>query len=211
MLTPRVLTLSQQRGAPLLPADLRPGELAADLRYGAGGLGVDQVQAGGFGNLALFASVRAENGLSLAMPQSLRLSGPLMLSENAPADSLVHLAAPYVFLNHAAYEPPLGSDSVVQVGMVAPDWLKRGHRLVLDAGMMDLRGMRDLRSFDDVQINLTGDLRLARVSVGQDFNGNTLLGAPNRLTITAAQIYPTTGGGGGIAAGEYYGQGAAMY
>ncbi|MCM2575732.1 hypothetical protein NAT65_32010, partial [Achromobacter xylosoxidans] len=25
------------------PADLRPGELAADLRYGAGGLGVDQV------------------------------------------------------------------------------------------------------------------------------------------------------------------------
>ncbi|MFY3147190.1 filamentous hemagglutinin family protein [Achromobacter xylosoxidans] len=207
VLTPRVLTLSQQRGAPLLPADLRPGELAADLRYGAGGLGVDQVQAGGFGNLALFASVRAEKGLSLAMPQSLRLSGPLMLSENAPADSLVHLAAPYVFLNHAAYEPPLGSDSVVQVGIVAPDWLKRGHRLVLDAGMMDLRGMRDLRSFDDVQINLTGDLRLARVSVGQDFNGNTLLGAPNRLTITAAQIYPTTGGGGGIAAGEYYGQG----
>ncbi|WYX35956.1 hypothetical protein WJ966_02650 [Achromobacter xylosoxidans] len=93
VLTPRVLTLSQQRGA-LLPADLRPGELAADLRYGAGGLGVDQVQAGGFGNLALFASVRAENGLSLAMPQSLRLSGPLMLSENAPADSLVHRRRP---------------------------------------------------------------------------------------------------------------------
>ncbi len=207
VLTPRVLALTQQQGASLLPASLRPGELGADLRYGVGGLSVEQVQTGGFGNLALFASVRADSGLTLAMPQSLRLSGPLMLSQNAPAGSLVHLSAPYMFLNHAAYEPPLGSDSVVQVGVVTPDWLKRGHRLVLDAGMMDLRGMRDLRSFDDVQVNLTGDLRLTGVSVGQDFNGNTLLGAPNRLTVTAAQIYPTTGGGGGIAAGEYYGQG----
>lgn len=207
VLTPRVLTLSRQKGASLLPAGLRPGESGADLRYGAGGLGVDQVQAGGFGSLALFASVRADSGLTLAMPQSLRLSGPLMLSQSAPEGSVVALSAPYLFLNHAAYAPPLGSDSVVQVGMVAPDWLKRGHRLVLDAGMMDLRGMRDLRSFDDVQVNLAGDLRLTGVSVGQDFNGNTLLAAPNRLTITVAQIYPATGSGGGIAAGEYYGQG----
>ncbi len=207
VLTPRVLTLAQRQGAPLLSADLRPGELGGNLRYGVGGLGVDQVQAGGFGNLALFASMRAENSLTLAMPQSLRLSGPLMLGQNAPAGSLVQLSAPYMFLNHAAYAPPVGSDSVVQVGVVAPEWLKRGHRLVLDAGMMDLRGMRDLLSFDDVQVNLTGDLRLTGVSMGQDFNGNTLLAAPNRLTITAAQIYPTTRGGGGIAAGEYYGQG----
>ncbi|WP_116522578.1 filamentous haemagglutinin family protein [Achromobacter insuavis] len=207
VLTPRVLTLAQRQAGSLLSADLRPGELGGNLRYGVGGLGVDQVQAGGFGNLALFASMRAESSLTLAMPQSLRLSGPLMLGQNAPAGSLVQLSAPYMFLNHAAYAPPLGSDSVVQVGVVTPQWLKRGHRLVLDAGMMDLRGMRDLLSFDDVQVNLTGDLRLTGVSMGQDFNGNTLLAAPNRLTITAAQIYPTTRGGGGIAAGEYYGQG----
>ncbi|WP_454695736.1 filamentous haemagglutinin family protein [Achromobacter aegrifaciens] len=204
VLEPRVLTLAQQQGESLLPADLRPGELGADLRYGVGRLGLDRIEAGGFGNLALFAALRADSGLTLAMPQSLRLSGELMLSKDAPAGSLVHLSAPHVFLNTAAYEPPLGSDSVVQVPRVGPDWLKRGHRLVLDAGMLDLRGKRDLSSFDDVEVNLSGDLRLARVSVGQDLNRGTLMAAPNRLTITAAQILPVTGGGGELAAGDYY-------
>ncbi|MGW8304735.1 MAG: filamentous hemagglutinin family protein [Achromobacter pulmonis] len=204
VLTPRVLTLAQRQGDSLLSADLRPGELGGNLRYGVGRLGVDRVEAGGFGNLALFASMRADSGLTLAMPQSLRLSGALMLSPDAPAGSLVRLSAPRIFLNTATYEPPLGADSVAQVPLVEPTWLKRGHRLVLDADMMDLRGRRDLSSFDDVQVNLRGDLRLARFSMGQDANSATRMAAPNRLTITAAQIYPILGGGGILAAGEYY-------
>ncbi|KAG1256987.1 hypothetical protein G6F66_014756 [Rhizopus arrhizus] len=77
-----------------------------------------------------------------------------------------------------------------------------GHRLDVSAGLLDVRGSRNLISFDDVQLDVRGDVRLGAAGFG-DRGLNTKLAAPNRLTLSAAQIYPVTRSGGIIAMGEY--------
>ena len=67
------LVLTQRQGE--AGRGLRPGQDSAELVYGAGRLGVDRVEAGGFDNLALNASVFGDGNVTLAMRQSLRLSG----------------------------------------------------------------------------------------------------------------------------------------
>ena len=75
VLQERRLVLTQRQGESRLAAGLRPGQASAELVYGTGRLGVDRVEAGGFDNLALDASVFADGNVTLAMRQSLRLSG----------------------------------------------------------------------------------------------------------------------------------------
>ncbi len=205
VLAERLLTLTQTRGPSLLPDDLRPGQTNSALQYGPGRLGVDQVQAGGFGSLALFATTRAQGDLTLAMAQSLRLSGSLSLADGAPVGSTLRLSAPYVFLNTAMHEAPAAGDSVVSPQATRQFWNKLGYRLQLQAGMLDVRGIRDFLVFDDVDLDVAGDMRLLYPSAGPSSAWPTHLLAPNRLTITAAQIYPGIGGSGRISAGNYRG------
>ena len=62
---------------------------------------MDRVAAGGFGSLALLSQgmISFDGNLSLAMAQSLSLySASMGLSENAPRDARINLAAPYLRL-----------------------------------------------------------------------------------------------------------------
>ena len=198
----RQLVLAQHQGDSMLAADLRPGESTPALAYGYGRLGVDRIEAGGFDNLAVNADVRADGSLALSMRQSLRLSGALSLVDAAAAASEVSLAAPYVLLNQARYKPLDGADFFLQLVSAPLKYFNVGHRLEVSAGLLDVRGSRNLISFDDVQLDVRGDVRLGAAGFG-DRGLNTKLAAPNRLTLSAAQIYPVTRSGGIIAMGEY--------
>ena len=76
---------------------------------------MDRVEAGGFDNLALNASVFGDGNVTLAMRQSLRLSG-LTLRADAPAASVVDLRAPYLLFNQSRYVGLQGADFFVQLG-----------------------------------------------------------------------------------------------
>ena len=75
MLRERRLVLTQRQGESRLAAGLRPGQDSAELVYGAGRLGVDRVEAGGFDNLALNASVFGDGNVTLAMPEPAPVGG----------------------------------------------------------------------------------------------------------------------------------------
>ncbi|MFD4837394.1 filamentous hemagglutinin family protein [Achromobacter sp. NPDC058515] len=198
----RQLVLAQRQGESSLAADLQPGETSPDLAYGRARLGVDRIAAGGFDNLALNADVRADGSVALAMRQSLRLSGALSLLEGSPAASVVSLGAPYVLFNQSRYKPLDGADFFLQLVSAPLRYFKAGHRLDVSAGLLDARGNQNLISFDDVRFDVQGDMRLGSVGF-RDRGMPNKLAAPNRLTVTAAQIYPTTGSGGAISMGEY--------
>ena len=55
-----------------------------------------------------------------------------------------------------------------------------------------MRGLRDLIGFDDVRFDVQGDLRMGSPGF-VDRSIRTKLAAPDRMTLSAAQIYPTTG------------------
>ncbi|NMK50630.1 filamentous hemagglutinin N-terminal domain-containing protein, partial [Achromobacter sp. Bel] len=198
----RQLVLAQRQGDSRLAADLRPGETSPDLAYGKGRLGVDRIEVGGFDNLALNADVRVDGSVALAMRQSLRLSGPLSMLEDSPAASIANLSAPYVLFNQARYKPLDGADFFLQLVSAPLRYWNLGHRLDVSAGLLDMRGNQNLISFDDVRFDVQGDMRVGSVGL-LDRGLPSKVAAPNRLTVTAAQLYPVTGSGGSIVVGEY--------
>ena len=121
---------------------------------------MDRVEAGGFDNLALDASVFADGNVTLAMRQSLRLSGVLTLRADAPAASVVDLRAPYLLFNQSRYVGLQGADFFVQLGPEPLKYFHNGNRLNVSANLVDVRGLRDLIGFDDVRFDVQGDLRM---------------------------------------------------
>ncbi|VFR53265.1 Filamentous haemagglutinin family outer membrane protein associated with VreARI signalling system [plant metagenome] len=200
----RALTLSQvQRESPL-SASLQPGESESALAYGTAYLGVDRIQAGAFDNLSVLGTIRVDGNLDLALPQSLRLISVPVMHSDAPVGSTVRLAAPYLRFDIAEFKALEGGDAYVTPNAVpglGTGWLKRGHRLALEADLIDIRGVKTLNAYDDVDIFSRGDVRLLAY---RDLTGSgSQLMAPQTMTITAAQIYPVTGVQARIAAGYY--------
>ncbi|VFR25120.1 Filamentous haemagglutinin family outer membrane protein associated with VreARI signalling system [plant metagenome] len=195
----RFVTLAQIQRDSVLAATLRPGDADAGLVYGEGHLGVDRVVAGGFGSLALFATLQAVESIDLSMPESLRLAAQLLPPSNAPAAISINLAAPYVLLDAAAFRPETSGVTGEPPILTVP-WQRQGHQIRITADHIDVRGNRGL-AFDDVVLESRGDLRMrAGVSdVSTDFAG---LGGALRVTISAAQIYPETGVRATISAGS---------
>ncbi|WP_197488242.1 filamentous hemagglutinin family protein [Bordetella ansorpii] len=204
VLPPRSLMLSQVQGDSVLGEGVRAGDSDPALAYGTAALGVDRIQAGGFGSLSLFATTLIQGDVDLSLPQSLRLVGVPSVHDDAPAGTSLRLAAPHLFLDAAGFQIVEGGDSYTYPSEAIPGlttgWLKRGHQARLDADLIDLRGALNFNHYDDVLIASRGDIRLHRnipVSTGD----GTLLSAPNTLTVVAAQLYPVTGAAGGITVG----------
>ena len=130
----------------------------------------------------------------------------LTLRADAPAASVVDLRAPYLLFNQSRYVGLQGADFFVQLGPEPLKYFHNGNRLNVSANLVDVRGLRDLIGFDDVRFDVQGDLRMGSPGF-VDRSIRTKLAAPDRMTLSAAQIYPTTRGGGIIAAGEYVAKG----
>ncbi|MGY2378250.1 filamentous hemagglutinin family protein [Pseudomonas sp. SDO524_S393] len=223
VLNVRELVVSQTHQGSALPGT--PDAAAASLEYGHGRLGVDQVRAGGFDNLALLSNglLSFDGDVSLNMGQSLRLySGALGLSENAPARSRINLSAPYLLL--AGILAPLDpSKDQYLHPVLASNLSQRASQAVFNASgnLIDVRGnvlfgnqsdltrsdaskvSVDRRGFDDVQLNSQGDLRfLAGAGADVIAQGiSTQLLTRGDLTLRAAQLYPTTEVGARVLAG----------
>ena len=223
VLNVRELVLSQiHQGSPLPDS---ADAAAASLAYGHARLGIDQVNAGGFDNLALLSNglLGFDGDVSLNMGQSLRLySGAMGLTENAAATSRINLSAPYVLL--AGILAPLDpSKDQYLHPVLASNVSQRDSQAVFNASadLIDVRGNAlfgnasdltlsdgsqlnvDRRGFDAVQLTSQGDLRfLAGAGADVIATGiSTQLMTRGDMTLRAAQVYPATEVGARVLAG----------
>ncbi|WZB76255.1 hypothetical protein WJ972_10735 [Achromobacter insuavis] len=101
----RELILSQTTQSSGLAVNLSLGQADPALRHGAARLSVEQFEAGGFGNLSLLVNgiLGFDGNVSLSASQSLRVyAGSYAVTDRAPADVAVSLAAPYLRLAGAS-------------------------------------------------------------------------------------------------------------
>ncbi|MGC5703345.1 filamentous hemagglutinin family protein [Pseudomonas sp. NFXW11] len=222
VLKARELVLSQVHQGSTLPGSAEAA--AASLEYGHGRLGVDQVKAGGFDNLALLSNglLSFDGDIALNMGQSLRLySGALSLSDSAAANTRVNLSAPYLLL--AGILAPLESkDQYVRpVSTGTPSQRATQAQFNASGNLIDVRGnvvfgskgnlpqaanslvVVERRGFDDVQLISQGDLRfLAGPGTNVIAQGiSTQLLTQGDMTLRAAQLYPGTEVGARVIAG----------
>ncbi|WP_106804358.1 filamentous hemagglutinin family protein [Pseudomonas sp. S5D5] len=223
VLNVRELVLSQAHQGSALPGSADAA--AASLAYGHGALGVDQVRAGGFDNLALLSNglLSFDGDVSLNMGQSLRLySGAMGLTETAAANSRINLSAPYLLL--AGILAPLDPNKQQYLHPVLTSGMsQRDSQALFNASgnLVDVRGnvlfsnksdltlsdssqvSIDRRGFDDVQLTSQGDLRFL-VGAGADVIAtgiSTQLMTRGDMTLRAAQLYPATEVGARVMAG----------
>ncbi|MGJ7530372.1 filamentous haemagglutinin family protein [Variovorax sp. GB1P17] len=221
----RELVLAQTQGDGVLAAGLRAGAADPALTYGRARIGVDRIQAGGFDNLALGVNgvLSFDGSVALRLGQSLRLtSSSLGLVENAPIDSRIVLAAPYVRLGGSAnrqVDNTLMPNPVTGVrnygqgsGELGIPKVAAGSSLRVDADQIDIagdvttgtRGLIYLNAgkkvaverlaFDDMRLASQGDIR---------FHDGGGLYVPGNLTLAAAQIYPASNDSGTVLVGRY--------
>ena len=197
-------------------------EAAADsLEYGHARLGVDQISAGGFDNLALLTDglLSFDGDVSLNMGQSLRLyTGAMALSDNAPVDSRINLSAPYLLL--AGILDPLQAKDQYRHPVLTTGMSLRDSQAIFkaNANLIDVRGnvqfgnnsrvlpsamvnAVDRRGFDDVHLISEGDLRFLEGADELSLGINTQLMTRGDMTLMATQLYPATAVGARVLAG----------
>jgi len=204
----RELILTQVKSGNSLGGFGTPEEAADALVYGYGLLGLNQITAGGFDNLALSVQgqISFDGDVTLNVRQSLQIyAASMALSETAAANARISLASSYVRL---AGVPELSSDGQNSGILVARGTSTRPSdaTLTLQGDLLDVRDLvgfgangplvqttgdiiYDRRGFVEVHLESRGDLRLLK-STG--IQVNSILTAPERLRLTAAQIYPVT-------------------
>ncbi len=213
---PREFLLSQVNPGSGLRADLKFGEADAAISYGVGRLGVNQIDAGGFGNLSLLVDgiLSFDGNVALSLAQSIRLyGGSYALSEAAASNAQVSLAAAYVrlaaptripvdyqYMPTVTWRNGASSRSSDASFLVRADHVDIRDRIGFGArGAVEMKTgpavVTDRRGFDSVEIVSRGDLRLLGGLSGRGLNGDytTELHTRGDLTITAAQIYPDSG------------------
>ena len=215
----RELVLSQTHQASALTT-------ADSLEYGNARLGVDQITAGGFDNLALLSNglLSFDGDVSLNMGQSLRMySASYNLTERAAASSRVNLSAPYLLLAGILAPAQSGKEAYVRAVPLLPNPspLATTAQFSASANLIDVRGnvlfgnksnvpqannaqvAIERRGFDDVQLTSQGDLRfLAGADVNVISQGiSTQLVTQGDMTLRAAQVYPATEVGARVLAG----------
>ncbi|QUS40031.1 filamentous hemagglutinin N-terminal domain-containing protein [Tardiphaga alba] len=219
---PREFVLSQVNRGSGLSADMKFGEADATLAYGVGRLGVDQITAGGFGNLSLLVDgiLSFDGNVTLSLAQSIRLyGGAYALSEAAESNAQISLASSYVRLAAPTRIPGdfqilptvTWRDGASARSSDATFRVQADHIDVRDRVGFGARGevamlngpavVMDRRGFDSVEMVSRGDLRLLGGLTGRGIGVGTELHTPGDLTITAAQIYPDTGVSAQIVAG----------
>ncbi len=184
----RVIELSATGGGQVFGNSVLPSHL-----QGRALLGVDQVTDGGFDALSLTARSFETTGSSgiNAHPGSVLLSGDLDLSlaRSLVIDSaiiasdggLATLRAPLLTIGHS--DPRRQSSQALTTG---------NGRLHLQAGLLDVVGISVLQNFDDVLLQSDGDLRLRGVVPLEGTTVDGALATAGSLTLSAAQVYPTT-------------------
>ncbi|MGK5075295.1 filamentous haemagglutinin family protein [Janthinobacterium sp. ZB1P44] len=197
VLAGRELRLTQRQAASDLASAVTARDAAATLKYGHGRFSVEQVEAGGFGNLALLGAASFDGDVSLTMRQSFQLYGAPLLSPGSQPGARIGIAAPYVRL---ASIKPAGRDFYTTPGSAGESPL--ASQISITGDLIDVRGMVNMLA-DDVRLSSRGDLRLLLSPLGWDGNqATTVLSTPGDMTLVAAQLYPESGAGAAVRAGH---------
>ena len=216
VLTPREIAIVMTQGGHTISDQIQPG--GAGLAYGMARLGVDQIKAGGFGNLTLLSNgiTTFADGVNLKLAQSLQIYSDIGLAAGASTNARVTLEAPHVLFGQA----PLSagpSENAVLPGLVPsttsdpstqPSRAYDGAYLGITADLIDVRfgsfaGLQGKLQttgqafgrggFREVTLTSRGDVRMLQEPRLSSGTISSRLSAPGDLTITAAQIYPATG------------------
>ncbi|WP_420970617.1 filamentous haemagglutinin family protein [Bradyrhizobium sp. B120] len=207
----RDITLVQNATGSGLSASLSPGQADPALQFGRTVIGVNQVEKGGFGSLALFTRdlLIFDGNVDLSLSRSLRLSSGVIASAPETPNSTIRLSAPYVRLDGVynsedaqtavGYSPGINNLRVRNPAVggsftVAGDLIdvygpvQFGATGDQGSGAVDLGSGRpislpfDARGFHQVALHSSGDIRF----------GTGGLDVEN-LALTADQIYPLSG------------------
>ncbi|MDN2676610.1 filamentous haemagglutinin family protein [Janthinobacterium sp. SUN033] len=192
----RQLAMTQRQGASDLAAHVSAQDAAATLHYGHGRFSVEQVEAGGFGNLALLGAASFDGDVSLTMRQSFQLYGAPLLSPGSQPGARIGIAAPYVRL---ASIKPAGRDFYTTPGSAGASPV--ASQISIAGDLIDVRGTVNMLA-DDVRLSSRGDLRFLLSPLGWDGNeATTVLSTPGDMTLVAAQLYPESGAGAAVRVG----------
>ncbi|WZB75710.1 hypothetical protein WJ972_05855 [Achromobacter insuavis] len=223
LLRPRELRISQTAGASLLPADVTPETAALD--YGLGRIGMDQIAAGGFGDVSLYARdlLTFDGDVTLQARQSISLyQGAL---GNTRAGATVRIIAPYVLLSgRTSLAPAIVQQVEATLNAWKPSALPGAALFEVDADQIDIRnrvnaGMSgavrlgggsqlaiERRGYDNMALRSRGDLRFLATAGATDIplsgqnDTSTVLTAGN-LLLAGQRVYPATGAKGLAVAG----------
>ncbi|MEN3745849.1 filamentous hemagglutinin family protein [Sphingomonas sp. HF-S3] len=210
----RVITMAQQGGATGLETDLTPdgaGAIVAETRLGA-----DDIAAAGFGTLDLWSrdAIAFDGDVDLAMSEALIIRRAALTSTGSAIAPNVRLSAPYVLFDGKVETPTIEGLTVPGLQPLSQTTYEvaaenRGS-FSLTADLIDVRntvmfGMSgyvfptpsvrieaEIAGFDTVSLTSRGDIR---------FTGGRLISGGPDMTLTASQLYPTTGAAGTVRVG----------
>jgi filamentous hemagglutinin family protein len=220
---PHEILLSQVQRETGLASTLETGQWDTSLAYGRANLGVDRIQAGGFGNLALQANglISFDGNVSLNMAQSLRLTASAIgLAEGAAVDSQVHLVTPYLRLagstpreaeNTIMPNPVFGSGNAGRgKGKLGVPEVAEGSALLVEAALIDIVGETNIGARGSIVHNSGTPLKVERFGFDDmqlrssgdiRFGNEARFYAPGNLTLAAVQLYPMTGASATVSVG----------
>jgi len=222
----RVLNIAQDRADSGLANGLQAGVDDPSLARNEARISVEEIEVGGFGTLDLWSRdvFSFEGDVDLAMTEGLFLRRGVLSVAATASDAHISLAAPYVLLEGKVDEVGGGNEGN-PAGLVASignnysnldSSAQNTGALAIDADLIDVRdhvyfgasGLFypaipdpansppptpiDANGFDTVQLTSRGDMRFTdgRLATGGD------------MTLTAAQIYPTTHATGTVDVGR---------
>ncbi|MBB1627367.1 hypothetical protein A9974_19225 [Achromobacter sp. UMC71] len=224
LIRPRELLVTQAAGPSLLPAGATPANAA--LTHGVGRIGVDQIAAGGFGDVSLYARdlLTFDGDVTLQARQSISLyQGAL---GNTQAGATVRLLAPYVLLSgRTGLTPAIAQGVDATLNAWKPSALPAAALLQVEADHIDIRnrvntGMSGVarlnnggqlaierRGYDTLALRSRGDLRFLPADPGAGdipLSGHLATSAvltAGDLVLAAQRVYPATGSKGLAVAG----------
>ncbi|MEW6641755.1 MAG: filamentous hemagglutinin family protein [Pseudomonadota bacterium] len=225
----REFLLAQTQGASGLADDATAQSVRALLVPGTARLGVDRINAGGFGSLSLLVDgpLSFDGNVSLNLGQSLRLyAGAFGLADGTASEATVALTAPYLRLAGVTRSARDGQTMPIVQWWNGPSQQATSAIFQAHASQIDIRdrvgfGVRgidqasgavvDRLGFSLVDLTSAGDLRLLGGTTGRGLIGSltTELATSGNLLLTAAQIYPASDASARIVAG--YAAGGAPF
>ncbi|WP_051334612.1 filamentous haemagglutinin family protein [Bradyrhizobium sp. Ai1a-2] len=190
ILAGRALHIAQDKQASALPADLIAGAAHNDLRQGYANLSADEVAAGGFDNLSLFArtAIVFDGDVNLSAGRSivLRTSGLY----NSVGGGHATVSAPYVAFD---------GQFVLQAGLnrvlpsILPAYPTTG-MLTVEGGLIDIVNRMNAH-VAKLTLDSDSDVRFLaynRTSTGSTNGDMTMIASAGDLDLIARRIYPTT-------------------
>lgn len=220
---PHEIQVAQAQKASGLASTLQAGQMDASLVYGQARVGVDRIQSGGFGSLALLANglISFDGDVNLNLAQSVYLTtNSIGLAQGAAVDSQVHIVTPYLRMagstvkqaeNTLMPNPVVGGANAGRgKGTLGVPLVGEGSSFKVDAALIDIVGENNFGARGVIVHNSGTPLKVERFGFDDmqlrssgdiRFGKEVLFSAPGNLTLAAEQIYPMTGGSANVSVG----------